>query len=111
MLFQWGIRSLKAESRGLGYPTICPMLREGIPVRASSFEPTGYCDADFRELQAAIDNLDRKYQLVLIRAYRPWQAQAVEVELSAYEVTERTWRNWLHDAALMICGSMSRVAA
>lgn len=108
MLVQWGIRSLKLEISGLGYPRVCPMLSEGIPTQARSHEPTGYSELDFQQLEAAIAKLDRKYALVLSRAYKPWYAEAAAIELRAYEVTERTWYNWLQDAAGMIAVSMAR---
>jgi hypothetical protein len=108
MLVQWGIRSLKIEISGLGYPRKCPMLAEGIPTQARSYEPTGYSELDFQQLDTAIAKLDRKYLLVVSRAYKPWYAESAAIELAPYGVTERTWYNWLQDAARMIETSMAR---
>lgn len=100
MLFRWGVNSLRRESNALGYPRICPMLAEGIPTRAESREPMGYSEDDYTDLQTAIDQLDRKHHLVLVRCYRPWRGKEIEAELRQnYQVGERTWLRWLHEAA------------
>ena len=108
MLVKWGIRSLKLETAGLGYPRICPMLKEGIPTPARSYEPTGYSLEDFDQLEKAVDSLEMKYRLVITRAYKPWKARDIEMVLRTYEVTDRTWRNWLTAAARQIEISMNR---
>ncbi|WP_421883251.1 hypothetical protein [Methylibium sp.] len=110
MLWRWGIRSLRLESRALGYPSICPMLKEGIPVQAQSFEPTGYSEEDFSQLERAVSLLVERHQMALIRAYRPWKARDIEETYAAYGVTTRTWQRWVHEAAGLINASMNRQA-
>jgi hypothetical protein len=111
MLVQWGTRSLREQSNALGYPRICVMLKDGIPTSTPYYEPNEISKADYDQLQASIERLERKHQLVLIRAYRPWRAKEMEDELSVYTVTSRTWLNWLHDAAALLLASMNRQAA
>lgn len=107
MLWQWGIRSLKMESGGLGYPRVCPMLKEGIPTQARSFEPTGIAPWEMDMLEKAIDQLEWKYKLVLMRSFRPWMARTVEQELEALGTVDRTWRRWLHEAAAILAQKMA----
>ena len=84
------------------------MLAEGIPTRAESREPMGYSEDDFDDLQKAIDKLERKHHLVLVRCYRPWRAKEIEIELRMYEVAERTWLRWLHEAAARLVILMAK---
>lgn len=106
MLVIWGMRSVRDK---LGYPAISPMFRERVGRPARSYEPTGYCGADFDQLQAAIDSLMPKHKLVIMRCFKPWSRMAVEVELRQYGVTERTWVNWLHEAAGLLAAHMDRM--
>lgn len=106
MLVAWGMAGVR---QALGFAAISPMFRERIPTPARSYEPTGFCGQDWRDLEAAIEALDDKHQLVLIRAYKPWAARDVESILAErYQVGERTWRNWLHEAADQLSASMTR---
>lgn len=111
MLWQWGLWSLRRASGALGYPTVCPMLKEGIPSRAEAFEPTGYSGEDYRQLEAAIAGLDQKHQLAIVRAYRPWKIAAIAEELIAKDVSDRTWQRWVHEAAALVAEQMGRQAA
>lgn len=108
MLWRWGLRSLRRESGALGYPTICPMLREGIPVRTHSFEPTGYSEEDFTQLERAVAALEGRHQLAIVRAYRPWKAREIDSEFSG--VTVRTWQRRVHEAVAHILAHMNRQA-
>lgn len=106
MLIAWGLAQVR---QALGYPPVSPMFKERIQHRAESYEPTGYCRQDFSDLEAAIDSLDMKHRLVLTRCYKPWTAKAMEAELEAfYDVGERTWRRWLHEAAAILKTKMLR---
>lgn len=104
MLFKWGQR---LPTRG--YPSVCPQFRERMGSPARSYEPTGYGDEDFRQLEAAIDRLDTRYRLVITAYYKPWTAKDIFDTLKGeYSVTERTMRNWLHDAARLIAADMDK---
>lgn len=109
LLVGWGMRAVR---EALGFPPISPMFKERIQQKAESYEPTGYCWQDYTDLETAIDGLDMKYRLVLTRCYKPWTAKAMEAELdSFYGVTDRTWRNWLHEAASILAAKLARKAA
>ncbi len=108
MLRNWGLRTVRAA---LGFPPVSPMFKERIPQQAQSFEPTGYCGQDFRELEEAIDSLDMRYRLVLTRCYKPWTAHAMETELDAYFPADvRTYQRWLHEAAAQLANKLRRTA-
>jgi hypothetical protein len=94
----------------LGFASICPMFRERVAQPARSFEPTGYCDADFNQLEAALGRLNDRHKLVLVMYYKPWRRKDAEAMLLAKfgQVTDRTWRNWLQEAAACLVADMER---
>jgi hypothetical protein len=106
ILLSWG----RARVPGvLGFPSESFMFKERVPTPARSYEPTGFCAIDYSELEAAIQRLDRKHQLVLVRCYKPWTSLVIEDELRKYyTVGERTWCNWLHEAASLVSTDMLR---
>jgi hypothetical protein len=87
------------------------MLQSGIPTQARAFEPFDVAPFDIDELQDAIDKLERKYQLAIVRAYRPDAIRRIEQELAAYSPSIRTWQSWVQTGADMIVMSMEREAA
>jgi len=111
LLWNWAIRSLKVESGSIGYYTINPMLKEGIPTQATSYEPTGFNADDFEATTKAIDALPDNFRLVILRAYKPWAARAMEAELDVYGVSERTWQRWTHEAAVILERALMRKPA
>lgn len=111
MLVQWGLYEVRRSMGSLGYPRICPMLRDGIPQPARSHEPIGITSHEHDTMTKIIGALDRKYQLVLIRAYKPWAAEECSHLLRhEFDCSERTWLRWLHDAAEIIVKQMARAA-
>ena len=108
MLVIWGLRSVRDK---LGFPPISPMFKERVGRPARSYEPTGYCGSDFDQLQAAIDALMPRHKLVIVRCFKPWARDAVEVELRQFGVSERTWVNWLHEAAALVSADMDKMKA
>jgi hypothetical protein len=106
LLLKWG-RNLDSRS---SFPTICPMFRERVGQVARSYEPTGYCEADYRQLEKAIERLEKRHLYVLKMYYKPWTLKEMRgclvVEYGL--VTERTWRNWLHEAAACLVADMER---
>lgn len=110
MLWRWGQDSLRRESRMLGWYSICPMLKEGIPTQARSYEPTGVAPWEFEELEAHINALEPKFVLVLVRAYRPWAAPQAEERLAGYGGI-RMWQRWLHEAVAQLASRMERTTA
>jgi hypothetical protein len=108
MLVIWGMRSVRDK---LGFPAICPMFRERVGQPARSYEPTGYCGSDFDQLQAAIDALMPRHKMVIARCFKPWTRLIMEEELQKFGVSERTWVNWLHEAAAIIAADMDLMKA
>ena len=96
MLQGWGTSSLKSK----GWYAVNPMLKDGIPVSARSYEPTGLCLMDYTQLEEALETLDLKHRCAITRAYKPWTAKAMEAEWPA--TSTMTWCNWLHAAAKLI---------
>lgn len=108
MLVIWGMRDVRSS---LGYPPICPMFRERTEQPARSYEPTGYTGYQIDKLGECIDRLEVKHRLVIMRCFKPWTAKAIEDELrTLYDVSERTWVNWLHDAARLVASDMDRIS-
>lgn len=99
MLFKWGVTMPSAR----GWYNVCPMLQSGIPSTTGN-QPGAWelTQKDFDQLHAAIDSLSHKHRCVIYRAYKPWTAAEQEAELAQYRVTQRTWYNWLMEAAALI---------
>jgi hypothetical protein len=74
------MRELHGQTRGIGWYSINPMLKEGIPVRAESFEPTGYSGQDFDRLEQAMRQIQDKHLLAVVRYVMPWRARAMDEE-------------------------------
>lgn len=105
MLTKWG-RTMPALR---GWYAMSPMFKGSIPnkpIERGAWELTG---ADFDDLTTAIDTLDPKFRAVIYLYYKPWTAETQREILLPYRVTERTWRNWLHEAASQIESQMGRV--
>ena len=92
LLHQWASRRRAEESRNVGWYKVCPMLKEGIPQRAESFEPTGYSGHDFRQLEAAMQPLDKRYLTAVVRYVRPERARGLDAE---YGYSTDTWLRYL----------------
>ena len=71
------------------------MLKEGIPVRAESYEPTGYSGHDFRQLDAAMRQLTPRYLAAVVRYVMPEKARGLEIE---WGFTTETWLRYLRSA-------------
>lgn len=96
LLHQWAMRELYGSTKGLGYYSVNPMLKDGIPTPARSYEPTGYSHEDFRELEAAMTDMARdetyKFEiLAVLRFAKPWKAVDIDKE------HQRETRFWLRD--------------
>lgn len=111
LLCKWGVRHLKEESGSLGYPRKSPMFRDRVAIAACSFEPTGVAPWELDQLDEEINKLDRHHILALVRCYRPWSALHIQAEMGAYQVSDRTWQRWLHDAAALLRAKMERKQA
>lgn len=96
LLHQWAMRELYGSTKGLGYYSVNPMLKDGIPTQARSYEPTGYSHGDFRELEHAMKEMAEaprlKFELLaVVRYVKPWKAKDIDAEWP------RETRHWLKD--------------
>jgi hypothetical protein len=98
LLSDWARRELGQMTRGLGYYTSNPMLRDGIPVRATSYEPTGYSDVDVEQVTLAVDELETMQKMSVMRYFKPWTRNAINNEIALPEIM---WKHLL-DAAMAI---------
>jgi len=107
LLHQWAMRSLHSEDRGLGYPSICAMLKDGIPGRVHSYEPTGYGDADFKDIDNAVAQLTLMRRLAVSRYYKPWTVRAIDAEIGR---DTDTWLYHLKQAMTVLAKELDRKA-
>ncbi len=105
LLNQWALRMSRDQTRGLGYYTINPMLRDGIPVRARSYEPTGYSDVDFLDVENAVSQLDVMRRLSVMRYFKPWSRLAIDAE---FERDNDTWMYHLRIALQTLSAELDR---
>ena len=96
LLIAWNRRA--CSGIGLGYYTINPMLRSGIPTQAQSYEPTGYGGIDLEDVGHAVDSLCLMHRVAVMRYLRPWMIPAIDAELEFHAPA----RSWLKDLKLAI---------
>lgn len=94
LLNAWARRT--SRDNGLGYPTLCAMLKDGIPGRVRSYEPTGYGDADLKDIDHAVSQLDVMRRLAVMRYFKPWMARAIDAEV------QRDTDTWLYHLRLAL---------
>lgn len=109
LLYRWGKSQLDRSSKGIGYYTVNPMLRDGIPQPAASHEPTGYSGQDYRDLERAVAELETIQQLAIARFCMPWRIRMIDAEHEY--MTTRRWLVELRAALELIDSAMSRKAA
>lgn len=111
LLTLWIRHRLREATRGLGFPSVNASCKENIPTQAESYEPTGYCGQDFRDLETAWEKLEHRHQCALKMVYMPWTRDAMQWEMSeSYgQRTERTYRNWAHEAMAELASKMDRI--
>jgi hypothetical protein len=106
MLRIWG----KTSDKQTGWYGINPMLKSGIPTKAASYEPTGYCAHDFRQLEKAMESLEHRHKVVLVMHYKPAAVRAAEEELKGYGMPRSVWIKWLHEAASLLAAKMGAMS-
>lgn len=105
LLNSWAKRSLYSDSKGLGYPAICAMLKDGIPGRVRSYEPTGYGDADIKDVERAVNDLDTMRKLAVMRYFKPWMMNAIDQEVRR---DADTWMYHLRQALDILRSDLDR---
>lgn len=115
MLVSWGRIKVR---QAMGYPSECLMFKERVPAPARSYEPTGYCAADFSALEAALDTLDNQHKYAILHCYKPWTIETVRdafaAEFSIFWNTDggkRKIQRLLHEAAELIRAHMDKSQA
>lgn len=103
MLMKWG-RTMPALR---GWYTMSPMFKGSIPEKPVEKGAWELGPNDFDDLCQAIDKLEPKHRAVVFLYYKPWTAETQREVLLPYRVSERTWRNWLKDAAVLLEASMA----
>lgn len=112
MLVSWGMIKVR---QSLGFPTESLMFKERVPSPARSYEPTGYCEMDFRALEAALDTLDTQHKYAILHCFKPWTAESVREAFSqefgihwAMESGRHKIQRLLHEAAALIRAHMDK---
>lgn len=107
LLNAWARRT--SREKGLGYPTLCAMLKDGIPGRVRSYEPTGYGDADLKDIDQAVSQLDVMRRLAVMRYFKPWMARAIDAEYSYAASVPNMWATLLREALAMLETKLARL--
>src|SRR5574341_477100 len=94
LLVCWARRDLHDEIRGLGYYSINPMLKDGIPGRVRSYEPAGYSGQDYTDLEQCLKQLKPRQLLAVLRYCKPWKAADIDAE---YRLDADTWMHHLRN--------------
>jgi hypothetical protein len=79
------------------------MLKEAIPQRAESFEPTGYSGYDVRQLDAAMNLIDKRQLAAVVRYVMPEKARGYDIE---YSYSTDTWLRYLRAGLLSLDAEM-----
>ena len=88
LLLAWSRR--ETRDNGLGYYRVNPMLRDGIPTPARSYEPTGYGGTEVDAVGRAVASLRIMRRTAVMRYCRPWMIPAIDAEFDRPLDTD-TW--------------------
>lgn len=97
LLNQWAIHDLRSQTGGLGYASGSSWMRGLKSSPASSIDPTGFAARDFRDVEAAMDDLrvnGINLWAALMMYYRPWCVGAFRSE--GYPFQTSTYYERLH---------------
>lgn len=97
LLSQWAIHDLRSQTGGLGYASGSSWMRGFKSSPASSIDPTGFAARDFRDVEAAMDDLRQNgvnLWAALMMYYRPWIIRAFRAE--GYPFQNSTYYDRLH---------------
>jgi hypothetical protein len=109
LLVCWGRQRLDEASKGKGFYTINPMLKDGIPTPARSYEPTGFSWQDYSDLEKAVGGLETLQQLAVARYCMPWRIAMIDAEHDY--MTTRRWLVLLRESLALLDLALSRKAA
>lgn len=112
LLNQWAIHDLRSETGGLGYASGSSWMRGLKSSPASAIDPTGFAARDFRDVEAALDELRQtgtNLWAAVMMYYKPWTVQAFREE--GYPFINSTYYERLHRGHAEIAASMDRIKA
>ena len=110
LLNQWALHDLRSQTGGLGYASGSSWMRGLKSSPASSIDPTGYAARDYRDVEAAMEDLRTNgvnLWAALMMYYRPWVVEAFKAE--GYPFNNSTFYERLHKAHSLVAGHMDRV--
>jgi hypothetical protein len=112
LLNQWALHDLRSQTGGLGYASGSSWMRGLKSSPASSIDPTGYAARDFRDVEAAMEDLRTNginLWAALMMYYRPWCVAAFKAE--GYPFQTSTYYERLHRAHSMIASFLNELRA
>jgi hypothetical protein len=112
LLSQWAIHDLRSQTGGLGYASGSSWMRGLKSSPASSIDPTGYAARDFRDVEAAMEDLRAtglNLWAALMMYYRPWAIKAFQAE--GYPFQTSTYYDRLHRAHTEVAIHMNAAKA
>lgn len=105
LLVAWNRR--ETRDSGLGYYRVNPMLRDGIPTPARSYEPTGYGGAEIEAVGREVGKLDELHRAAVLRYCRPWMARAIDAEFAGTAAIPGLWLALVRDGLSQIEAGLS----
>lgn len=108
LLCSWAMHSIRGAASPLSFPRASPMFMERVQFKQGSKEPFELTQEDYDDVSLAVAELEHKHRLAITRAYKPWTVNEINAQMAAYEVSDRTWRRWVHDAAKELAAKLAR---
>jgi len=105
---------MRSVREALGFPSESFMFKERIPNQARSYEPTGFCAQDYRDLEIALDTLSTQHKYAILHCYKPWTVETVRNafadEFGIYwnDAGKRKIQRLLHEAAALLAQAMDK---
>jgi hypothetical protein len=112
LLNQWALHDLRSQTGGLGFASGSSWMRGLKSSPASSIDPTGYAARDFRDVEAAMDDLrttGTNLWAALMMYYRPWAVPAFRD--AGYPFQTSTYYERLHRGHSLVALSMNQLRA
>ena len=112
LLNQWAKHDLASQTGGLGFASGSSWMRGLKASPASCIDPTGYAARDFRDVEAALEDLRSNglnLWASLMMYYRPWSVSAFRDE--GYPFANSTYYDRLHRAHSEVANHMNATRA
>jgi hypothetical protein len=112
LLSQWALHDLRSQTGGLGYASGSSWMRGLKSSPASSIDPTGFAARDFRDVEAAMEDLRQtgvNLWAALMMYYRPWCVDAFRAEGFPFQTS--TYYERLHRGHAEVAVFMAQMKA